>query len=343
MLALLLFFISLFASSDSFVATGSQPQVALDYNGVIRVVFGRADSIFCSSSTDTGETFSDPVLVGHISGMHLGMTRGPQIASSSRYTIITAMDKAGNIHFFELSNTDSGWTYKGLVNDVPDTAPEGLMSITADANDNFYAVWLDIRIGRHNNIFFASLSGEKPKWTKNRMIYQSPDGHVCECCKPGIAVNGSRLALMYRNWLNGSRDLYMSSSENGGQTFDASKKLGNGTWKLDGCPMDGGGITIDDAGQIHTVWQREGAVYYCRPGQPEINLGNGKICSFSSGLNNDKIFIAMQHGGEVKIADFNNRESVTIGKGVFLKSVTLPGNKILCAWEQGNQIKVRKM
>ncbi len=330
-------------SSEDIISPGSQPQLGMDSKGVVRVVFGRADSIFCATSKDEGLTFSKPLFVAHISDMHLGMTRGPQIASSDRYSVITAIDKSGNIHFFQLMHPQGKWEYKGLVNDIKSSAPEGLMSIAADKQDNFYAVWLDIRQDKKNNICFSALSGKAGKWRKNALVYISPDEHVCECCKPGIAVKNGKVAIMFRNWLQGSRDLYLIASSNGGKTFDKAQKLGNGTWKLNGCPMDGGGITIDKDGGVHTIWQRDGNVYYCKPNENEVQLGKGRTCGVAvDNSNNKKVVVTMQDGGNVKIIDLNKKELIA-GKGGFLKSILLPDEKVLCVWEQDKNIKFRQL
>ncbi|NNU34120.1 hypothetical protein HK413_08140 [Mucilaginibacter sp. S1162] len=160
------------------------------------------------------------------------MSRGPQLSSSATYSVITAMDKTGNIHWFKLNNGAKAWQAMGVVNDLKGSAPEGLMSITADNKDNFYAVWLDTRLGGRNQVWFSSLSGRSTKWTANQLVYKSPDGHVCECCKPNIAVAGNTIAIMFRNWLNGSRDLYVVRSANAGQSFSDAQKMGLDTGSL---------------------------------------------------------------------------------------------------------------
>ena len=150
-IALLLLSLSLSSLSpvtDNMIAEGSQPQVAADVKGVIRVAFGHNDDIFCAASSDKGVAFSKPALVVHLPDMHLGMGRGPQIASSANYSVITAMDKSGNIHWFRLSHSSMEWKSMGTINDLKGSAPEGLIGIAADKKDNFYAVWLDIRIGK---------------------------------------------------------------------------------------------------------------------------------------------------------------------------------------------------
>src|SRR4051794_21296588 len=76
------------------IAIGRQPQASIDNAGIIRVAYGNNDSIFCVTSVNKGQSFSAPVLVGVIKKMHLGMARGPQLACSAHFSVITAMDEA---------------------------------------------------------------------------------------------------------------------------------------------------------------------------------------------------------------------------------------------------------
>jgi len=348
----------LLTNNPNTIGSGEQPHISRDTKGHIRVVYGQKDKIYCATSDNNGLTFSSPVLVAEVPGMHLGMSRGPQIASSAHYSIITAMDKAGDIHCFRLDNRASSkaaqpgtvkdqpgaakeWKSLGTVNDLKGSSPEGLMSIAADKNDNFYAVWLDIRTGKRNKIYFSTLSGRADRWSPNTLIYQSPDGHVCECCRPSIYAEGKEVAVMFRNWLNGSRDLYLLQSSDKGRTFEKAQKLGEDTWQLNGCPMDGGGLAIDASGTIHTVWQRKGVVYYCKPGEKEVNMGKGRECSIT--LGDQAPILSMQDGDTLELIQPSQQKTTTIGNGSFLQSMVLPDNKILCVWEQNNTIKYRKV
>lgn len=322
------------------IGKGDQPQLSRDNKGWIRIVFGRKDSIFCAASIDQGATFSKPVFVARVPEMHLGMSRGPQIASSANYSVITAMDKSGNIHWFRCSQSSREWKDMGFINDEKGSSPEGLMSVAADRTDNFYAVWLDVRTGKHNQIYFSSIAGNATGWSKNEMVYQSPDGHVCECCKPSISAEGPAVGIMFRNWLNGSRDLYLLQSSNKGKSFMPAQKLGIGTWKLNGCPMDGGGLAIDPSGAMHTVWQREGYVYYCKPGETEMTMGKGRTCSIAGTVGNT--VITMQKMDTLEAIKLPQKEIVPIGVGSFVKPLALPGNRLLFVWEQDGMIKYKK-
>jgi hypothetical protein len=266
--------------------------------------------------------------------MHLGMTRGPQLATSKDLSVITAMDKAGNIHSFMQSHKTGKWQTLSHVNDVDGSAPEGLMSLTADDNNNFYAVWLDLRKERKNNICFAALKNNR--WSANAFIYVSPEDHVCECCKPSAAGNGKHVAVMFRNWLKGSRDLYLVTSADGGKNFSEAQKLGRGTWPLKACPMDGGGLSIDTDQHIYTAWQRDGVVYEAQPGLPEQRIGEGRH------VHVNKNVVSWESGSELKVKRVNGNAMV-IGEGTALETGELTDRSILAIWEKNGMIVMRKL
>jgi hypothetical protein len=215
------------------------------------------------------------------------------------------------------------------------------MGLTADKQDNFYAVWLDMRTGKHNQVYFSNLYGNANRWSTNFLLYRSPDGHVCECCKPNVYAEGNNVAVMFRNWLDGSRDLYLMQSHDKGQSFEKAQKLGEGTWKLNGCPMDGGGVAIDPAGVAHTAWQRLGTIYFCRPGEQEQALGMGRTCSIATDGN--ATVVAMQTGDTLKLIRPQQQATTIVGNGSFLQSMPLSDNSVLCVWEQDGVIQFKKM
>ncbi|MGF7079078.1 hypothetical protein [Mucilaginibacter sp. UYCu711] len=124
--------LSSLSDNKNSIGQGQQPQVSVDNKGTIRVVFGSGDQIFCATSTDHGVSFGKPVLVANVPDMHLGMSRGPQLASSKNYSVISAIDKSGAIHWFRLNRGAGQWKKMGVINDRSGSAPEGLMSIAAD-------------------------------------------------------------------------------------------------------------------------------------------------------------------------------------------------------------------
>ncbi|MBF9253720.1 hypothetical protein I2I11_10485 [Pontibacter sp. 172403-2] len=290
-------------------------------------------------STDNGRSFSEPDKVATLPDMHLGMSRGPQIASSKNYSLITAMDKAGNIHTYKLNHGSNKWTAAANVNDLQGSAPEGLMALTADNNDTFYAVWLDIRGNKKNKVYFSSFNPAKTSWAANKLVYVSPDQHVCECCKPNIATRDNKITISFRNWLNGSRDIYYTSSTDKGKTFTTPQKFGEGTWKLEGCPMDGGGIAIGKKGQVSSVWQRKGDIFYCQANQPEQKIGTGRSCTLAQ--DGAHTSAAWQDKGQIKLWNLSTNTTSALGKGSWPKVYTLANGKTLCLWEEDGTVQCK--
>ncbi len=336
---LLVFFLIIPFKTEAADIRGQQPNIGIDTKGVVRMVYGDGEKIYCITSGNNGNNFSDPVLVGEIRGMHLGHTRGPQIASSKNYTVITAIDKEGAVHSYRLNHQDNKWAKSDVVNDSKASAVEGLMAITADKDDNFYAVWLDIRSGKKNNIFFSSLKGKSSSWSKNLMVYKSPDGSVCECCKPNISFNNNKLVIGFRNWLMGSRDIYYAVSTDKGKTFSDPKKSGTGTWRLNACPMDGGGLAISESGITSTAWRRNSEVYYWSENQPEQKLGSGRDVSMAQSKSNT--VIAWQERNNIKVMDMKKEKTSDIGNGISPRVYTLANGKIICVWEDNKTVKFK--
>jgi hypothetical protein len=327
-------------SGESVIEKGQQPQITADNSGTLRLVYGEGDKIFCATSPDNGLTFPEIKLVGEVKEMALGMSRGPQLASSKNYSLVSAIDKKGSIHIFQLNHKSGKWSGMAIANDTAGSALEGLMSVTADGNDNFYAVWLDIRNDGKNKICFAFTTDQGTTWTKNKIIYKSPDKTVCECCKPAIAVSKSKIYVMFRNWLNGSRDLYLMQSDDRSNVFQPPVKLGYGTWKLNGCPMDGGGLVVNQKFIVSSVWQREGKIYLSKPDENEKMVGTGVRCNITDAENP---IITWQEGSKLKLMELSEGKPIDIGKGSFIQAVRTRDNKIVCTWEEDGNIIFRKL
>jgi hypothetical protein len=248
-----------------------QPQVTVAPDQKIYVTFGRGDRIYCASSVDDARTFLPPQEVAQLPKLALGMRRGPRIVASDKQITISAIShEDGNLYAWTSADAGKTWSRGTRINSVTNAAREGLHGMAGDQRGNLFAVWLDLRNGGTQLWGAASRDGGR-SWGNNVLIYQSPDGHICECCHPSVEVTANgHIRVMWRNWLNGSRDLYTASCD-GEQAFSPATKLGRGTWPLNACPMDGGAL----AGPW-SVWRRESTIYYTDGGPGEHQLGPGK-------------------------------------------------------------------
>jgi hypothetical protein len=248
-----------------------QPQLAVSPDGRVHVVFGKENTIYHCSAPD-GRHFSPPVKVGELPELALKMRRGPRVAATDRSIVVTAIArKDGDLHAWVSTDGGTTWRETARLNRVANSAREGLQALAGDGRGLVFATWLDLRSGAMELWGAASRDGGT-NWEADHRIYASPDGHICECCHPSVAVTSGKVAVMWRNWQGGSRDLYLSESADGGATWSEAQKFGTGTWPLKGCPMDGGGLAFDPSGKPEAVWRREGTIFLSTTPQMEAQL-----------------------------------------------------------------------
>jgi hypothetical protein len=321
---------------------GKQPALAVDRAGNLHVVFGRDTEIFYTSSADGGLTFSQPARVGEQKKLALGMTRGPQIVSTRDFVVIAAPDHTGEILAYRLKHGEKKWSGGVNILGTDSTAKEGFVAIGAGKGNEVYAAWLDLRIGHHNNIFGASSKDAGQTWSESRLIYQSPDGRVCPCCRPSLTADGQgNVYVMFRNDVGGARDLYLARSRDGGRTFATAEKLGTDTWIFDKCPMDGGAISLDPQGGIGTTWLRDKFVYYAEPGKPERKIAEGRAPALVKTANGN--YLAWQQGNDIAVLTPGKIDSEVIGAGIYPRLASMADGSGICMWEAGSRIVAKKL
>lgn len=318
--------------TDFVIASGQMPNIAKDKAGHLHLAYGMGDSIMYTYSSDKSNSFSSPSVIAILPDLFSFVSRGPQISATDKGVIVTACTSEGNIYSYYKDN--EGWKQGARINDVDTVAKEGLMALSADG-ENAFAVWLDLRETKRNKIYGANSSDGGKTWSKNVMIYTSPDTSVCECCKPSVAMHGDNVYVMFRNWLNGNRDLYVIHSSDGGTSFGQAQKLGTGSWKLNGCPMDGGGLTIHKNGEVQTVWKREAGIYTAMPGLPEKKIGEGRGCTLET-VNNKNVYAWTENGNVVFMKAEGQKEVIGKGSQPVLKA--LNDDRVLCVWEKDKQL-----
>ncbi len=196
------------------------------------------------------------------------------------------------------------------------------------------------RIKPQGKIYVSSSTDEGETWSKSQLVYQSPDGSICECCKPSI-VNDKEgnIVIMFRNNILGSRDLYYTKSTNKGVSFSMPQKLGSGTWKINGCPMDGGGLTSFGSKGLMSVWQREGIVYTANSDLSEQLIGKGRGPSISGNL--DNYSIVYTNSDEVMAIHEPMTMSEKIGNGTSAKVLSTE-DSIIYIWVSDKGIEYKK-
>lgn len=329
-----------------------EPHLASSGSAVV-MTFGAGKGIYFSASQDGGTTFSKPVEVAEAEVIPLNRHRGPRIALSGGTIVISAvvgktlseaehahgLPSDGDLTVWRSLDGGKKWSKGIVVNDVPRAPTEGLHSLAADGKGNLFAAWLDKRGGDGTKLYGAHSSDGGATWSKNVLIYQSPEGTICECCHPSVAMDPSgQFLVMWRNWLGGARDMYLARSRDG-VVFSKPEKLGTGTWQLNACPMDGGGMAATAARTV-TAWRRDEAIFLAEPGKQETQIGKGKDVALA--LNKDQAYVSWTSGNEIVLWS-NGRSEVLSKSGSYSALTSLPGGGVVTAWEENGAIEVRRL
>ncbi|WP_421827700.1 sialidase family protein [Larkinella sp.] len=317
------------ADSDHLVAPGHLPVVVAEPSGKLHLTFGQDSAIYYATTSTKTASFGTPTVVAVLPNLVAGAKRGPQIAVTAQYVVISAVNRAGDLFAYSLDRATGRWSSAVRMNDVPQIAKEGFQAVAGASRGVFHAAWLDLRDDKKNKIVGTTSRDGGRTWSANHVIYRSPDGTVCECCRVSMAAKNNDVYVQFRNWLDGSRNLYLAHSTDGGKTYAPAQKLGTGTWPLKACPMDGGAVAVSAAGQPFTAWRRENTLYTCQPGEPEQAIATGRNVTLTAGSTGP--LLAWDDAGTVWVKS-GNKPAVSVGKGQ-MPSVAVAGKTAVCVWE----------
>ena len=309
-----------------------QPQMAMQGRTVL-LTYGAADRIYFTSSTDDGRTFRPPVVVASGRKILLGSHRGPRVAAASGAIVISAVE--GDLLSWRSMDEGKTWSAAATINDAPASAREGLHAMVSDGARRLFAVWLDLR-QPGTRLYGAVSTDGGASWSTNTLVYESPGGSICQCCHPTARMTASgETYVLFRNSVGGARDLYLTKSTDAGKTFGPAQKLGDGTWLLEACPMDGGDLSLDSSGLPTTVWRRMSQVFLARPSESERKIGPGKNPALAAGI------AAWSDGLAIKALIPGKPEPITLDDhGAFVQLLPMGDAAALAAWESDGAIEV---
>lgn len=337
------------------LGVGVQPHVAVDPNGKVIVVFVRDDTIRVSLSVDGGLTYGEAMTVDKPSGMPIGMRRGPRIAATRDAFVVTAVSgptgggKDGDVWVWRSVDAGQSWARnRKPLNSVLAAAREGLHGMAASPDGLVVCAWLDLRNAEPTmggtEIWCAVSKDDGKTWGEDRLVYRSSETTVCQCCHPSVAIDATgRILVMFRNTLGGARDMYLAVSENGGDSFSDARKIGNGSWRINACPMDGGAVTVrgDD---IVTIWRRQSQIYTASSDGPEMRIGVGAqpvACLTDRGLH------AIWTDGStlMSISPVDSRPQILASKAAYPSIATGAGadRPVIAVWEQQQDVVARRL
>jgi hypothetical protein len=214
--------------------------LAATSNGKVYAAMGSEQSILIASSTDGGKTFSEPSLASADIAVHVLPVERPAIAVNGEDFVAVAWLEPADDHasaaVWHAKSSDGGKTFSKPAQVTVDEGGEIVMvQIALDEGGNPYLAWLNDGTLRFT---YSENAGESFIGT------QTIGNGACECCQPSLLIKNSQVSIAYRSLEaqaegNDIRDIVVSTSKDGGQTFDPFSRVSDEHWYLNACPIAG--------------------------------------------------------------------------------------------------------
>jgi hypothetical protein len=153
------------------------------------------------------------------------------------------------------------------------------------------------------------------------------------------------ISVLFRNALDGNRDMYVTTSIDGGKSFGEAAKLGQGNWPLNACPMDGGSLVQTSKGQIVTVWRRDRSVYKATsPDYQEVEIGRGEQPWIANAADGPALIWLTKRGSTLNYRSPTSKAGVVLAEAANdpVIATGADGSPVLVAWEsiEGNRTRI---
>lgn len=275
----------------------SVPTVAIDQgNGTAHAVFFRGtEGVFnlYASHRDRGQpAWSAPVRVNSVDGDVSPHLQAPaQVVVSPDGDVHVVWTNAIPVegrrfpasNLLIASSRDGGRTFEPqhAINSDAGGLPSGhtFHDVTVAADGRIVVTWLDSR-NKERRLHDGHEPSTDPTETGSEIwLAISDDGgrtfrestvavNTCQCCRTSVITGqDGQIHLAWRHvFEDGSRDMVLSTSTDGGIMFDEPRRIHYDNWQVEGCPHSGPSLALDDDDNIHVAWytgapEREGLYY----------------------------------------------------------------------------------
>jgi len=252
------------------VSSSWDPQLAVDTAGGLYLFAvydeNSKERLGLVKSEDGGDTFAPTVVP--ISGADVSIVsqgeQSPKVAMTRAeiYALWqeTADDGSGRIMLARSLTWGESFEKPVQVSDQGARGYRGFASIGVAPNGDVYAVWLDERDNSNpdqetSSVYLAKSVDRGATFGHNVRVAD----HACPCCRPSLAFGPhGELFVAWRRVFSGEiRDMAVSTSRDGGQTFADTVRVHDDDWKLSGCP-DSGAALAESNGNLYIAWMTEG-------------------------------------------------------------------------------------
>lgn len=255
---------------------GIQPQVAVDQNGTVHLVYFKGDpaegDLFYVRTKD-GETFSEPIRVNSVPGsaIAIGNIRGARIAVGRRGNVYVAWNASAKLGqpalgrspmlFSRLERNGSEFeAERNLIRTA--YGIDGGGGIAADQQGHVYVFWHAPIPGRRGEefrrVWMARSENDGNTFEPEKIAWDKPTG-ACGCCSLDAYSNGAgTVFVLFRSAEQMvHRNMYLLESSDHGASFRGSE-ISN--WNVSYCVMSSEAFASGHSGTF-AAWETEKRVH----------------------------------------------------------------------------------
>jgi len=271
------------------IPTGLKTVHTLDVysdKGILHTLFSGIDSrtkqlaLKYMSSSDGGSSWRVPITVNQRLVSVKKSKRGNdfQLAASGNTVMVVWQTKGGEPWTGKIAvalSQDFGQSWKQIPSPVSEQyakIDQGYFDLSVDSQGHFHVVWLDDReeAGNTQGLRYARLRNKADQWDQHKNLELT----ACTCCWASITVDKKdNIHVLFRD--DSPRDMYLTSSLDGGKSWQKPQTAGSFSWEFIGCPHQGGGLTstqMNNKTLLHAaIWNGKTSnkgIYYS---QSELN------------------------------------------------------------------------
>ena len=240
------------------------PRIALDSGEGLNVVWGDTGEpgarVVYVRSTDQGVTFTEPLIISRESTTAFE----PEIAVDSQDSVnVVWQDEASGVSAVMFArSTDGGASFSPprRVSSGDGRASEA--HIVADASGRLNVVWVDESSGS-SQAYYSQSTDHGETFSEPINASNMPAGNVH---KPVVVVFNNIVHLAYQDGDlfgedSGDRQVYLTTSEDGGLTFGASRQVSRADGQCGRAHSPA--MVVDSRGMLHIVWIDASVVRPC--------------------------------------------------------------------------------
>ncbi len=239
--------------------------------------------IYFARSSNGGASFGTPVLVSDAGGSSEQSYPDIAVAGNDNIYVVWQDFRNGNWDIYSAVSTDDGNSFDQNVRVNSNPSPvidQESPSVAVNDNDDIFVVWQDDRNG-DDDIFLARSTNDGDSYQTE--IEVSNDDTNRHQRSPTIAIDDSNdIYVVYDDYRSGnSWDIYISTSINNGNSFDAHARVNDASSNDLRMPS----ITVDAADNLHIAWYNDwdNYIYYTKSTDAGVSFGYDTRVSSTNG------------------------------------------------------------